>query len=79
MISINVADLMTMNEMMVGMLISPVTPNHILHNKEPGRIDGMAVELECDEERAVAIVDVLRMNCKRLRAYKGSRKIRVVS
>lgn len=75
-ISINVCDLTETDTFMTSLLIGPVTPNRVIRQGlERGRIDDGAVVLECDEERALAIVDTLRMKYPRLRAYRGKKKI----
>lgn len=75
MITINVADLSTMDTFVVGMMLSPVIPSRRVHELEKRRVDGYAVELECDEERAEAIVDVLRIKNPGLRAYRNGKKM----
>ena len=49
--SINVMD-MTKDGILSSFMIAPVIKSRTLYNAEPGRVDGMAVILECPEERA---------------------------
>jgi hypothetical protein len=58
-IALNVAD-MTREPMAAGLLIGPVTPGRILVNANPKVFDEGAIVLECDEERARAIAQILR-------------------
>lgn len=46
----------------------------MLVDAEPGRVDAPAVVLDCEEERAEAIVDVIREKYERheLRCYKST-------
>jgi hypothetical protein len=59
-VAINIADLTRMPPMIAGMLIGEVTHNRQTVNAEKGMVDGMAVVLECEKERAQAIVEVIR-------------------
>ena len=81
MIAVNVADISVQgpDALAIGILVAPVIRGKQTVNPQPRRADGMAVILECDDERARAIVDVLRNNL-RVRAYEqgprgGWRKI----
>ena len=70
--AINISDLIGVP--VATFLLSPdVVPDRIIVNAEKGLIDGSAIMLQCDEERAKAIVDIIRMNCEKnkLRCYKA--------
>jgi len=58
--AINIADL-TRDPIMASLLIGPVTAAHLIVRAEPNAADGHAVILECDQQRAKAILDVIRM------------------
>ena len=74
--SVNIADL-TKDITLGQILISPVTPNRTIVNAEPKNFDGMAVLLECDEERAKAIIEVIRIKYRKdqLRCYRNKTRI----
>ena len=74
--SINVTD-MTKDDILSTFMIAPVIQSRQLVDREKGRIDSMAVVLECDETRAKAIVDVIRMKYGKneFRCYKGMKRI----
>ena len=74
--SINVMD-MTKDDILSTFLIAPVIKSRRLVDVEKGRIDHIAVVLECDETRAKAIVDVIRMKYGKneFRCYKGMQRI----
>jgi hypothetical protein len=59
---------------MAAVLVAPVRGEVI--EADPQRFDGMAVTLACDDERAAAIVEVIRLKLKKseLRCYTGSGK-----
>ena len=68
--AINISDLIDVP--VATFLLSPdVVPDRIIVNAEKELIDGFAILLQCDEYRARAIVEVIRMNCKKhqLRCY----------
>ena len=72
--AVNIADLM--NHPVAAFLISPeVIPNGKCIKAEGDHMDGCALLLECNEERAKAIIDVIRMNCKKheLRCYERNK------
>jgi hypothetical protein len=69
-IAVNVADLSAQNETMMCLLLGEHIRNKIVRDVAPGCIDGMAVELECDDEQAEAIVEVLRLKDPSIRAYR---------
>ena len=74
--AINISDLIDIP--MATFLLSPdVVPDWIIVNAEKGQIDGNAIMLQCDEHRARAIVEVIRMNCKKhqLRCYMAKQSI----
>lgn len=76
-ISVNVCDLSGVDDFALPFLIQPVTKARQLFNAEPDRIDGYAVVLECDRERALAIVEVIRMKYgkSKIRCYDGKKRI----
>jgi len=57
--AVNIADL-TKERFLAQWLIGPLCPNRIVVDCEPGRIDGGAVLLECDSDRAAAVVELIR-------------------
>jgi hypothetical protein len=74
--SINVMD-MSKDDILSTFMIAPVIKSRQLVNVEKGRVDGYAVVLECDETRAKAICDVIRMKYGKneFRCYKGMKRI----
>lgn len=60
---------------MAGLMLTPVTPNRTTVETERGRVDGGAVVLECEEERAKAICQVLQKKPIRT-CGQGGRKVR---
>jgi len=70
--SINIADL-TKDGIVAQFLIAPVVPHKQVVNAEKGYLDGGAVLLECEEERAKAIVSIIRGKYHRnlLRCYES--------
>ena len=70
--AINISDLTGMS-MASFLLPHDVIPDRIIVDAEKGMFDGSAIMLQCDEERAKAIVDIIRMNCEKnkLRCYKA--------
>ena len=76
-ISINVADLSSVNDPVLPMLLYPVIKGRTIINAEPKRIDGHAVLLDCDRERALAIVSVIRMRYgkNKIRIYDGKKRV----
>jgi len=75
--AVNLADL-SRSEMqfIAGILLGPVIKGRNCVDAEPGRADGAAVVLECEQERAEAIIDTLRTGFKarawpKPRAYKS--------
>ncbi len=74
--AVNLADLTVKGrEVVTGCLIAPVCPSRTLVSAEPGRGDGIGVLLECEDEQAQAIVEVLRLKFKPhdMRCYKRER------
>lgn len=55
-------------------ILLPVTRQHRIVDVEPGRVDGMGILLECDDERADAIGQIVRRQYERhqLRIYRSS-------
>lgn len=77
-ISLNIADLSSIGDPMLAMLIAPVTKGRQMVNVTPKNLfDGMALVLDCDRKRAEAIVAVIRMRYKKnqLRIYDGKKQI----
>lgn len=68
--AVNLADLTRMPPVCSAILIGPVRGE--VQNINKRRIDATIVELDCDEERAEAIVGVIRVRYNRneLRCYK---------
>ena len=68
--AVNLADLMRMPPICSTILIGPVRGEIVNINKR--RVDETILELACDEERAEAIVGVIRVRYNRneLRCYK---------
>jgi len=58
--AVNVADLTT-DTIIAGFLVGPVTRAGNIVRAEPSAADGHALVLDCDDEQAAAIVDVIRM------------------
>lgn len=74
MYAVNAADLTLADNAILAMfLIAPVCQNRTLVDAEPKRIDGMAVLLECGDERAEAIVHTVRLKRQKheLRIYQS--------
>lgn len=68
-IAVNVADITRYPSFIAGVMLNPVTPNRETVDCEPGRVDGNALVLECDDKRALSIVDVFRLKDKQLKQY----------
>ena len=62
--AVNVADL-TKHRFVAQWILAPVVLGRVVVDVEPGRFDGAGILLECDEERAQAIVDVIRTKLKK--------------
>ena len=71
--AVNVADLTQGNVFVIGILLGEVCSNQVKVEAEKGQLDGYALLLECEEERAKAVCEVLRRAFKR----QGLRKPRV--
>ncbi len=77
MYAVNIADLTKPDVRTIApYLVSPVTPSRTVVQTERDRFDGMGIVLECPNEQAAAIVEVIRLKFKRheLRCYKGNGK-----
>lgn len=76
-ISVNVSDLSRFDDFSLKILLQPVIKSKQIVNAEPERVDGHAVILDCDRERALAIVGVIRMKFSKsqLRCYDGKKRI----
>jgi len=81
--AVNVADLAaaagaqgTATNLVMRILIAPVTESRIVVVAERGKVAGDAIVLECDDERAEAIVEIIRKKYKKheLRCYRGKSK-----
>lgn len=72
--AVNLADWVAKkNDVGLNILLSPVTARRETVNAETKRFDGTAVFLECSEERADAIVKVIRekFDRNRMRCYRS--------
>lgn len=74
--SINVMDL-TKDDILSTYMIAPVIQSRQLVNVEPSRVDGHAVVLDCPEERALAIIEVIRKKYgkNKFRCYAGKKRV----
>ena len=68
-IAVNIADLTRYDTMIAGLLVAPVAPGKQIVNTDPSRVDEGAVILECEDERALAIVAILRLQDKKVKRY----------
>lgn len=68
-IAANIADLTRYDAVPRQCLIAPVVQAQQIVQVEPGRVDGAAVVLECDETRARAIVELLRTYDAKAKRY----------
>ena len=69
--AVNVADLATRDTMTGPYLVAPVTANQVVVETKRDEFAGNALVLECDEERAAAIIAVIRLKHPRnvMRCY----------
>ena len=66
MYAVNVADMTTTDNAILAMfLIGPMCQRRTTINVEPKRIDGMAVLLECNDEKAQAMLRIVRLKRKK--------------
>jgi len=74
--SVNVMDL-TKDDILTTFMIAPVIKSRQLVDVEKGRVDGTAVILDCPEERAKAIVEVIRNKYGKneFRCYAGKKRV----
>jgi len=74
--SVNVMDL-TKDDVLSTFMIAPVIQSRIIVDVEKGRIDGKAVVLDCPEERALAIIEIIHQKYGKneFRCYKGTKRI----
>ena len=74
--SVNVMD-MTKDDILSTFMIAPVIRSKQIIETEKGRIDGMAVILDCPEERARAIIEVIRRKYGKneFRCYEGKKRV----
>ena len=68
-IAANIADLTRYEAIPRQCLIAPVIQNQRIIDTEPGRVDGAAVVLECEETRARSIVQLLRAYDAKAKRY----------
>lgn len=71
--AVNLADMTKEKFRLIApFLVGPVQ-GEVVDTEGPDRVDGKAVMLACDDERAAAIVAVIRMRMARneLRCYQG--------
>ena len=69
--AINIPDLTTiMDELPIQILLSPVIQNKISMNAGYNRIDEFGVVLEAEDERATAIVEIIRQKFPQIRFYE---------
>ena len=70
MLAVNIADLTRYDEIPRQCLIAPVVSSGAaIIDGEPGRIDGKAVVLECDETRARSIISIMRSYDTKAKRY----------
>jgi hypothetical protein len=74
--SVNVMD-MTKDDILSTFMIAPVIRSRQIIEAEKGRIGGMAVVLDCPEERARAIIEVIRSKYGKneFRCYEGKKRV----
>jgi hypothetical protein len=74
--SVNAMD-MTKDDILSTFMIAPVIRSRQTIEVEKGRIDGHAVVLDCPEERAKAIIEVIRMKYGKneFRCYAGKKRV----
>lgn len=74
--SVNVMD-MTKDDILSTFMIAPVIQSRQIVNIEKNRVDGHAVVLDCPEERANAIIEVIRMKYGKneFRCYAGKKRV----
>lgn len=74
--SVNVTD-MSKDNILSTFMIAPVTQSKILVTVEKGRVDGTAVVLDCPEERAKAIIEIIRKKYGKneFRCYAGTKRV----
>lgn len=71
--AVNVADMAKLG-LVAEILVAPVVPQRLVVETSKARFDEMAVVLECEEERAKAIVEVIRLKFRprEMRCYQSS-------
>lgn len=76
MYGINIMD-MTKDDILATFLIAPVCRSKHTYTAEPGRVDGTAVQLECNDDRARAIIEVIRMKYGKneFRCYENKKRV----
>ena len=76
--SINIADLIEKGDRMFNdMVLCPVCPNHLTRIIDKDRPDTNSLVLECMNDQAKAIIEIMRYRYKKneLRAYYGKQRI----
>lgn len=70
--AVNIADA-TQDNILAQFLIAPVIQSKTIVEAERGRLDGSAVKLDCDEVRAKAVCEVIRLKYHRnkFRCYQS--------
>jgi hypothetical protein len=74
--AIHLADLLLVlrDEFALRTLLKPLVENQHLVEVTPGMFDGVALVLNCDDERAAAVVKVIRLRYRRdqVRCYRST-------
>ena len=58
-----------------AIMVAPVTPSQRLVRTNPNTVDAAAIVLECADQQAQAIIDILRLKSA-IRAYQSKTGIR---
>ena len=79
--AINVLDLAAANQIALGPIVMAASPSRRMVEAEPKMVAGDALVLECSQEQAEAICQVIRLKYQKhqLRCYqkRGSRWVRI--
>ena len=69
--AVNILDMLPEDKILAQVLLLPIVDPHTVADVEPGRVDGKACVLLCDDERGKAVVDIIRMKKEKheLRCY----------
>lgn len=75
--SINIADLGLLGSAFASILLSGIVPRRLQRFIDKSRVDEQALVLECPDDQAKAIIEVIRMKFSKwkVRCYKG--KVRI--